>query len=189
MHPNIVVTGSPGVGKTYISMRISKLYGFRYVSVNNIIINNKLYSGYDEDRDSYIVDLDRAREFLANRFSWDGVVLEGHTAHLVAPSEYVDLCIVLRLDPYILFDRLVSRGYDRGKALENVQAEILDIVYREALDAYGSDSVISIDISGGYSKVLCAVDWLLGRCGKPDSDYVDWLGLVSENGDLKRFFP
>jgi len=189
MYPNIVITGSPGVGKTFISRRLAKLYGLKYVSINDLVLEYELYSGIDEERESYIVDIDRARAFLIESFDWDGLVMEGHVVHLVVPSEYIDLCIVLRLDPYILLDRLLDRGFAYKKALENVQAEILDIVYREALEAYGPTKILHVDVSSGYEKVFRAIDHFIGRNGLPENDYVDWLGLVTKNGDLKFFFP
>ncbi len=189
MYPNVVITGSPGVGKTFISRRLAKLYGLKYVSINDLILEYGLYTGIDEERESYIIDIERTREFIIESFDWDGLVVEGHVVHLVVPSEYIDLCIVLRLDPYTLFDRLLDKGFAYEKALENVQAEILDIVYREALKAYGPSKILHVDVSSGYEKVFRAIDHFIGRNGLPESDYVDWLGLVTKNGDLKLFFP
>lgn len=189
MYPNVVVTGSPGVGKTFLSMRLAKLYGLKYVSINDLVLEYGLYSGIDEERESYVIDIDRAREFVTESLEWDGLVVEGHVAHLVVPPEYIDICIVLRMDPYILLGRLLDRGFAYNKALENVQAEILDIVYREALEAYGPSKIMHLDVSSGYEKVFRAMDNFIRGKGLPESDYVDWLGLVTENGDLKLFFP
>ena len=189
MYPNIVITGTPGVGKTFIAMRLAKLFGFRYISVNDLVIREGLYIGYDVERDSYIVDIDRASEYVRYSLDWDGLVLEGHLAHLIVPQEYISVCIVMRLNPYILYDRLIKRGFGNRKALENVQAEILDVIYNEVLSSYGNDAVMHIDVSNGYGKLYRAVAWALGKCDRPSDDYVDWLGLVSLNNDLSRFFP
>lgn len=189
MYPNILVTGTPGVGKTFIAMRLAKLFGLRYVSINDLVIDAALYLDYDDERDTYIVDLDRASKYIRESLGWDGLVLEGHVAHLIVPEEYVDLCIVVRLNPYILYPRLMNRGYGVEKALENVQTEILDVIYQEVLSRYGSNIVLNIDVSHGYGKLYRAVGWVFGKCDKPSSDRVDWLSLISANNDLSLFFP
>jgi len=189
MYPNIIITGTPGVGKTWISMRLAKLFGLKYVSINKIILSAGLYVSYDESRGSFVVDIDKVQRYLVKNLDWDGLVLEGHITHLVVSPDYIDKCLVLRLNPYILYDRLLEKGYSVDKALENVQAEILDIIYAEALDRLGSEKVLGVDVSNGYGKVYGIVASLLGKASLPEGDQVNWLDLVAEKGDLSRFFP
>lgn len=44
----ILVTGTPGAGKTKVSREIAKKYNLKYIDVNKLIKENKLYGGYDK---------------------------------------------------------------------------------------------------------------------------------------------
>jgi adenylate kinase len=86
-------------------------------------------------------------------------------------------------------DRLRAKGYPSKKVFENVQAEILDVVLRDALEACGRGKVVQLDMSRGLDDKFLGVVEALERGGTVRSDSVDWLGLVIANGDLDRFFP
>ena len=185
----IIVTGIPGVGKTIFSKKLAEILGLKYVSVNDIIFENNFIISYDEERDSYIIDEDKARLFIENMLKKeDNIVFDGHVAVHIVPCKYVDLCIVLRCDPYILWDRLLKRGFEEDKVRENVQAEILDVILVEALEKCG-DKVVQINTSKNIAnKLKYLVDVIKGRQSF-ESDKVDWLGYITQKNDLKRFFP
>ncbi len=186
---NIIVTGTPGVGKTSFSKVLSEALGLEYIPLDDVLIENKLYLGFDEERGSYIIDIERARSFVYENIVFDGVVLDSHLAVAVVPCERVDVCLVLRCDPYILMDRLRSKGYPEKKVLENIQAEILDVVLTEALGNCGSEKVIQLDVSQGVEKRVAEVVERIRRGIHIESEPVDWLGLIMSRGDLERFFP
>lgn len=184
----IVVTGTPGVGKTVFSRRLAGILGYEYVSLNDVIIGNRLYTGYDKERGSYIVDIDAASRFISKRYSRGSYVVEGHVAHLVVEPSLLEVCIVLRCSPYELRRRLVERGYGDEKVMENVQAEILDVIYCEAVERYGAERVVQVDATGDPEGRAEEVAEMLRR-GELRSDRVDWLTQVYERGDLAAFFP
>ncbi len=182
----IGVTGSPGTGKSTFAVELAVRLGYKVFNVEDFIVKNGLYIGFDVERGSYILDIDKAVKRF-NEVLSDGYIYEGLSlAYLV--SERFDYVIVLRCNPYVLEDRLVRKGFDRGKILENIQAEILDIVLSEVLNRVSREKVIQIDNSYnleiGVEKVL---NILNGMGGSGDS--VDWLGLINKKGDLNRFFP
>jgi len=86
----------------------------------------------------------------------------------------------------VLEGRLRSKGFPEEKVRENVEAEILDIVYSEALRIYG-DRVLQVDNSGDPSITVRRILDKLGS-GVSGCDSVDWLGLIYERGDVERFF-
>jgi broad-specificity NMP kinase len=43
----IIVTGTPGTGKTTLAKKLSKKLKYAYIDVNNVIKENKLKEGYD----------------------------------------------------------------------------------------------------------------------------------------------
>ena len=50
----ICVTGSVGTGKTYVSKKLAKALKYKYIDVNKIIEENRLYEEYDRKNKCYI---------------------------------------------------------------------------------------------------------------------------------------
>lgn len=48
--PNILVTGTPGAGKTHFAKEIAKVYGMNFVEVSRVVQEHEFTSGYDEVR-------------------------------------------------------------------------------------------------------------------------------------------
>ena len=59
--PNIVVTGTPGVGKTTHCELLAERTGLRHLSVNDVVKDKGCHEGWDEEFLSWIVDEDRVR--------------------------------------------------------------------------------------------------------------------------------
>lgn len=185
----ILVTGTPGVGKTRFAKKLSKGLDLKYISLDDIIIENQLYISYNKDRGSYIVDIDRAKRFVFENVKLEDCVVDSHIALNIIPCELVDLCIVLRCDPYILLERLLSKGFSREKAIENAQAEIIDIILSEALALCVKDKVVEIDVSRGVDDIVEEVIKVLKADGKIKSFPVNWLKYILERDELDFFFP
>ena len=52
----IIVTGTPGTGKTTLAKRLAKKLDFHYLDVNDIIKKYDIVGGYDEKRNTKIID-------------------------------------------------------------------------------------------------------------------------------------
>jgi adenylate kinase len=63
-NPNIVITGTPGVGKTTHAEQLARATGFKHVSVNQIVKDEGFHEGKDEETGSWIVDEDKVRNPL-----------------------------------------------------------------------------------------------------------------------------
>ena len=57
--PNIIVTGTPGVGKTSHSEELAKKTGLTHISINQIVKQRGCHYGWDGEHQSYIVDEDK----------------------------------------------------------------------------------------------------------------------------------
>lgn len=57
--PNIIVTGTPGVGKTSHCEQLAHLTGLTHLSINQIVKDRECHDGWDEDFKSWIVDEDK----------------------------------------------------------------------------------------------------------------------------------
>jgi len=141
----IAVTGTPGTGKTSACKAFMKAHGdasgLKLVELNKVVEGQRFYEGFDKERGCYIADLEKLRKFV--RTLNGDVLLESHLAHLVSP----DFVIVLRADPLVLVRRLRSESFSEKKIRENAEAEALDVILVEALEACGNDSVFEIDTS------------------------------------------
>lgn len=66
--PNIIITGTPGVGKTSHCELLAERTGLKHISVNQIVKDKECHEGWDEEYQSWIVDEDKVC-FLAFFFS------------------------------------------------------------------------------------------------------------------------
>lgn len=60
--PNIVITGTPGTGKTTHAEILAERTGLRHVSVNQIVKDKGCHEGWDDEYQSWIVDEDKVRQ-------------------------------------------------------------------------------------------------------------------------------
>ena len=148
----IIVTGTPTSGKTSIAMIIAKKINADYIDVNELIEKRKLSVGYDRKRRSILVDVDKLNKDLEKiiRGSKKNIVIDSHLSHYLS-NKLVDLCIVTKCDLKELRKRLKKRGYHKGKIRENLDCEIFDVCYMEAL-ALGHKIKV-IDTSKGLKGI------------------------------------
>ncbi len=145
----IVVTGTPGVGKTTIAKELAARLGLEYVNLNEELIKSGVCR-YNSELATYeITNIDEAVNILDSIVeSHSRAVFDTLLVELLNP-DLVDLVVVLRLDPLELYRRLRSRrGWTGRKLCENVLAEILDYFLIRAVENFGEDSVLEIDTTG-----------------------------------------
>ncbi len=144
----IIITGTPGTGKTTVSKIVAKTLKSHLIALNDFIIEKQLYNGHDEKKGYKIVDMDtlsREINFTLNKINKQ-VIIEGHLAHDFEVDELVEAVIVLRARPNILRKRLNKREWSDSKIQENIEAEALDLCTFEAVEMHG-DKVHELDTS------------------------------------------
>jgi SpoVK/Ycf46/Vps4 family AAA+-type ATPase len=57
--PNIMITGTPGTGKTSLCKQLAKETGFRHINVGDCVKEKNLHSGWDEEFECFIIDDDK----------------------------------------------------------------------------------------------------------------------------------
>ena len=115
--PNILVTGTPGTGKTLICNLIAEKTEMTYHNVGDIVTKYGFYDGKDEEMDSLYLDEDRLLDYLEEEQAKNNFLLEYHSSQLF-PERWFDLIVVLRTNNTVLYDRLVNKGYHQKK-IEN----------------------------------------------------------------------
>jgi len=185
----IAVTGTPGVGKTSLSIKLADALSLEYIDFEELLVEKGFYTSYDNIRNSYIIDVEKARRYFAEKSIYNAV-LDGHIIILIYPCKKIDKIILLRCSPYILYKRLKKKGYSTSKIIENVQAEILDIIAKDVYTYCDRNKVFEKDVSEGTDKYIELIINFIKDRVKPDhGDKVDWLSLVMRNDDFKKFFP
>mmetsp|Transcript_1875 Transcript_1875/g.2160 ORF Transcript_1875/g.2160 Transcript_1875/m.2160 type:complete len:177 (+) Transcript_1875:81-611(+) len=135
--PNILITGTPGTGKSSTcSALVENVRTLRHVQVNELVKKNGWHSGFDEERNSYIIDEDKVCDELEEILEKGGGVVESHAMLDYFPERWFDLVIVLVADNTVLFDRLKNRGYAQQKVQENVECEIMQVILQEVRSSY-----------------------------------------------------
>jgi broad-specificity NMP kinase len=57
--PNVIITGTPGVGKTVHCEQLAQDTGLKHLSVNQIAKERDCFEEFDEERKSWVVDEDK----------------------------------------------------------------------------------------------------------------------------------
>ena len=141
----IIVTGTPGTGKTTLAKKLSKKLKYAYIDVNNVIKENKLKEGYDRKKKCYVVDTKKLTKALNSiiKEATNDIIIDSHLSHYL-PKKHVDLCIVTKCNLKKLKTRLEKkRNYPSSKVRENLDCEIFDVCLNEARES--GHKVIVID--------------------------------------------
>jgi len=147
----IVISGTPGTGKTILGQALVK-EGKKgeYLELGDMIKEEGLYLGYDHERDTLILDVEKfqkkIREIIERTEGEkeEFLIIDGHVTDLI-PKDLVDLVVVLRCNPKVLRERLKVKGFLEEKIEENVEAEIMEICLNDALEAFDEEKIIVID--------------------------------------------
>ena len=191
---SIVITGSPGVGKHTIAKEIERTWKIsELIDINKTAIDAGLV---EQGQDALDVDVNKLKKYLEPivsdipKLHWMGMtgLIVGHLAPYVLNAKSCHPCIVLRKNPYKLLDIYKKRGYTEKKMKDNLGSEILGIITNDAIKNFGQEKTFQVDTTDHTPKEL-AVRIHDIYYGKDNGDNIDWLQLIQEKNDLKKFFP
>ncbi|MCE4604735.1 MAG: AAA family ATPase [Aeropyrum sp.] len=173
----ILIAGVPGTGKSSVAGVLAGELGCSVVEQSQLLIERGAASPDPSGRLTYIIDWDRALDVASGISSGMGcriVVSVTPLLWLEAAATEVAFIALLRTDPRVLEVRLSSRGWVRGKVVENVLAEAFGVLAEELYEF--EHDVVEVDTtrlspSRAASKLLGKVEaWKTGIS-------IDWLSV------------
>ncbi|MEM2913273.1 MAG: adenylate kinase family protein [Candidatus Bathyarchaeia archaeon] len=186
----IVITGTPGVGKSSISKALASKINAQVISIGELVKKEGLYSGVDRKRDTLIADVEKVSERINEIISnaSNDIIVEGHFAVDVVPSEKIAIAFVLRRNPEELETIFKERSYKEEKIRENLAAEILDVCLYDSVKKYGINKVCEIDVSSrSVEDVIQEIIRVLNGEEERKIGIVDWLGKLEAEGKLDKY--
>lgn len=179
----IIITGNPGVGKHTIAKKLSKMLNYNILDINKIALDSKNFEKIDG---SYDIDVRKLKKKLKNKIKKDSIVV-GHLAPYVLTKKQITKAIILRKNPYRLTPVYKKRKYSTKKIAENVGSEILGIIAYDTIKKFGNNKCYQINTtSKTVSQIVKMIINIIN--GKSENDVIDWLTLISNKNDLKKFF-
>lgn len=107
--PNIIITGTPGTGKTttceLLKVAVPEM---QHVNIGALVKDKGLHDGFDEEWQSYILDEDKVCDELETTIHSGGYLVDHHGCDFF-PEDWFDLVVVLRTDNSVLGNRLEAR--------------------------------------------------------------------------------
>ena len=175
----LVVTGTPGTGKSVLARLVAAKQKAELVNLGELIKENKLYREYDRTRRSYIIDEKRLRKSLLdlfNSYRRNDLVIETHWLGKFMPQRPGMTAVVIRTDPVVLAARLKKRRWAKKKIWENVEAELIDLSLYESLKLLGRGRVYQVDATHKPPReLLSAVSRLISGGQGWDGSTPNWL--------------
>jgi adenylate kinase len=137
--PNILITGTPGTGKTATAALCASTIGgggkLAHVDCSKLVVDKRLHLERNEEFDTWMLDDDALCDELEEQMALGGNIVDFHTVDFF-PERWFDLVLVLRTDNTVLYDRLQKRGYSQKKITENIECEIMQVLLEEARESY-----------------------------------------------------
>ncbi|KAJ3339196.1 hypothetical protein HDU93_008489 [Gonapodya sp. JEL0774] len=175
--PNILITGTPGTGKSTTAELLALAVNAEHVDVGQWVKERGLHDGFDDAWAAYVVDEDKVVDALEPQLAEGGKVVDYHGCDFF-PERWFDLVVVLRTDNGVLYRRLEQRNYPQAKLTENTTAEIMQVCLEEALGAYSRRALCELRSDGSGD--------LDGNVEKLAAWWEEWCELVEEGHELEE---
>ena len=147
----IIVTGTPGVGKTAVGKLLAERLGSEFLSLGDLVKKQRLHKGFDRSARSYMIDEPAVKRMLKGYlkdYREKRIVFETHSFNSILQKTHGMVAVVLRLDPLVLARRLKERNWPKLKIWENVEAELIDLSLYDSLKVLGNRGVYEVDATG-----------------------------------------
>jgi len=170
-----LVAGTPGVGKSTVALGLASKLGGLVIELRELADPGEV-----EVHPAKLAARAGARIRAGGR---DAVI----ATHIVFKPRGITVggVVVLRRCPLRLIEELRLRGYPEEKVLENAEAELLGVVYVEAMRRMGGGRVFQVDTTdrGVEETVELCYRALRGMWG---GEEVNWVSRLEGEGRLQE---
>lgn len=152
----IIITGTPGTGKTTLSKKLCKEKGIKYYSFIELIRKHKIQEKTDNE---LVLEENKTTKFLNKFFKEkNNFLLDGFLSTWL-DKNLVDKCIVLETNLKTLKERLEKKKYSKQKIKDNLEAESFEHSLIEAQENKHNIKLIKTDssIKENYKKLKEAI--------------------------------
>jgi adenylate kinase len=181
----ILITGTPATGKTTTAKQLATKLDAEYINLTDYAKTHKLTLREDKERKTTIINEEEMPKKLKetiNSSTKANIIIDGHYASAVTPTELVTKVFVLRRNPKELKKFMEKCGFEGAKLWENLSAEILDVCLIESLQMQ-KGKVCELDITGKtVDEAVADILGILDQGKKCFVGVVDWLGMLEHEG-------
>ncbi|MCK5626510.1 MAG: adenylate kinase family protein [Candidatus Bathyarchaeia archaeon] len=184
----MVITGTPGVGKSTISKIIAQRLQGIHIDCGRVALNGGMTIEYDEKKETHTIDerlLSRRLKEIVAKYDSD-IILEGHFIPRISGFK-PERVFVLRCHPRKIIDRLEEKSYSKRKIAENVAAEILDFCLNDAIKVFDRTKIFEIDNSKNRPNLMASMilSMLEGKIRRK-SKHIDWISKLEKEESLQE---
>lgn len=141
----ILVTGTPGIGKTTLSNGLASVFGAEHIDISQFIIESKNYEKFNDRFESYEFDENAVgRELRKHLKGKKNFIVDTHSPSVARKIKF-DKILILTIKSDIIYQRLKQRGYPENKIRENVHCEIFGVIEDECLEYFDEEKILKME--------------------------------------------
>jgi adenylate kinase len=155
--------------------------GLPCISLYDQAVSSGLVRQGDNDAE---VDTTVLGRFIVKHVTGPALVY-GHLLPYVLGERKLRRVVVLRCEPKTLKRRLLARGYQPEKVMENVEAELIGVLSADSMNVFGSRKTMEFDTTASEPASAARVISKSLKGSRGPSSRIDWTLRYSSASKLR----